>query len=145
MARSSRSARALVCSIVTSVSARLLGPLVEHVRGDAGLHVDHGDGVRDGVVHLAGDAQPFGVDPAPGLLLAGALGPLRPLLRLAAMTRRIRTDSPSIAAMTAVPIRKNSQPGSTGGNRTAAITQPGDDGRARTRAATARSARRRRR
>jgi hypothetical protein len=38
-------------------------PLVERVRGDTGLDVDDGDGVRDGVVDLPCDPEPLGVDP----------------------------------------------------------------------------------
>ena len=64
--------------------ARPFRPLVEQVRGDAGLHVDDGDGVGDGVVDLARDPEPLGVDPRTRLLLPGPfrlLGPA-PALRL---------------------------------------------------------------
>ncbi len=82
MARISCSAWELVCSMVTQRLARPFRPLVEHVRGDAGLDVDDGDGVGDGVVDLARDPEPFGVDPRPRLLLPGPFGLLGALQRL---------------------------------------------------------------
>ena len=60
--------------------ACLFRSLVEHVRGDPGLDVDDRDGVRDRVVDLARDAEPFGVDPRPRLLLAGPFRQLGTLL-----------------------------------------------------------------
>jgi len=62
--------------------ARPLRALVQDVRGDAGLHVDDSDRVRDGVVHLASDPQPFRVDPGTRLLLAGPFGQFGPRDRL---------------------------------------------------------------
>jgi hypothetical protein len=59
--------------------AGLPGSPVEHVGRDPGLHVDDGDGMGHGVVDLAGDPQPLGVDPPPRLLLPGPLGPPGPL------------------------------------------------------------------
>jgi hypothetical protein len=60
----------------------LVGPAVQQVGGDPGLDADHPDGVGDHVVQLPGDPQPLLVDPAPGLLLPGPLGPLGPVAQL---------------------------------------------------------------
>jgi hypothetical protein len=49
------------------------------VGGDAGLHVDRGQRVRDDVVQVAGDPQPLLLGAALRLLLACALGQLEPL------------------------------------------------------------------
>jgi hypothetical protein len=51
------------------------------VQGDPGLHIDQGQVVADGVVELAGDAQPFLTGPPAGFFLPdpGRLGfPLPP-------------------------------------------------------------------
>jgi hypothetical protein len=57
----------------------LVGTSVHDMGGDARLHIDQGDVVRDDVVEVTGDPQPLLGDPAAGLLLAGALGALGPL------------------------------------------------------------------
>ena len=60
----------------------LLGMALEHVQGGTRLHVDRGDAVGDHVVEVAGDAQAFLGDAAPGLLLAGLLEGASTLLEL---------------------------------------------------------------
>jgi hypothetical protein len=110
VARNLLSARALVCSIVTSASC-LLGSLVQHMGGDPCLDVDDGDGVGDGVMDLPGDAQPLGVHPPPRLLLLpGPLGPLRPLQRLGRQDPPAADRLAGVAAITAVPMRNSTHP-----------------------------------
>lgn len=55
---------------------RLVGAFVHEVGGDPGLDVDQRDVVRHHVVQIPGDPQPLLGDPAAGLLVAGAFGPL---------------------------------------------------------------------
>ena len=60
----------------------LLRMTFEHVQGGTRLHVDRGDAVGDHVVEVAGDAQAFLGDAAPGFLLAGLLEVASALLEL---------------------------------------------------------------
>ena len=77
----------------------LLGLPVQQRSGDAGLHVDHRDVVRQHVMQFPGDAQPFVADPAARLLLPGLLGAFGPLLDGGDMqTRRFRRASASAIA-----------------------------------------------
>jgi hypothetical protein len=55
---------------------RLLQPAVDHVPGDAGLHIHQRDVVREDVMQLARDPEPLVARPAARLLLLYA-GPLR--------------------------------------------------------------------
>ena len=66
----------------------LFRSLVENVCGDAGLDVDDGDRVRDGVVDLACDPEPFLVDAGAGFFLASSFG------QLGALQRFGRDESP---------------------------------------------------
>src|SRR5579863_2856782 len=61
----------------------VLAALARQVHGHAGLDLDHGDAVGQGVVQLAGDAQPFLDRPAPGGLVPGPLRFVGALLDLA--------------------------------------------------------------
>ena len=60
-------------------ASRAAGLAIGEVGGDAGLHVDRGQRMRDDVVEIARDPQPFLVGAALRLLLACSLGQLEPL------------------------------------------------------------------
>src|SRR5262249_6267604 len=59
--------------------SRATGLALGEMGGDAGLHVDRGQRVRDDVVEIARDPQPFLLSAALRLLLTCALGQLEPL------------------------------------------------------------------
>ncbi len=61
--------------------AGVVGPFVQHVGADPGLHRDAGQGVGDRVVEVAGDPHPLLGDPAAGLLLPGLGQVPRPFLQ----------------------------------------------------------------
>ncbi len=58
--------------------AALPGIALEQVGGDAGLHVDRGERVRDDVAQVSGDPQPFLLGTALCFLLAAALRQFEP-------------------------------------------------------------------
>jgi hypothetical protein len=95
------------------------------VCGDAGLDVDDGDRVRDGVVDLACDPEPFLVDRARASRSRVRSASSARSSASAAMTLLERTLSPRAALITEAPIRKNTQPMAAGGwMSAAAISQP---------------------